>query len=331
MSANPSTLIIVVIIILFVLIYVDMSHDNNVNSKRLEHNTNINQLVETETELDSEEIRTDETMGDIDIKIDLNDPGRSPLKVNPYDLQIITAGLGPEVRKLGHLESELSDVRMRQIMNTNLLEKLYKKDVLGDYMTRGWFVQVYDVISSPHGVTLGAEIDRFHGIRRICFRAQNNYPFLGIPQDPLYLPKPNFIGFRAMTIFKIPRTGYYDFRVLSDDGSRLMYQVVNSDVMIDEKNIRNTWRPLIDQWRFQSETWNYSEQLYFNQSDLVLLRFDYFQADANSTACIKVRYTEVGDEANQDMEEKGNMFDDFNVGDMYCSLLWSNVPLMGVR
>jgi hypothetical protein len=344
MRADPSTLIIVVIIILLLVIYVDCTY----SPITVEHNTNVEQseddidkLVTSEgsnnneggTEEYIEQVELDEQPPDTSIEIDLNAPTKPKPDIDPNKLQIITAGLGPEVRRLGHLESELSDVRLRQIMNTNLLEKLYKKDVLGDYMTRGWFVQVHDVNSTPHGVSLGAVIDRFHGIRRICFRAQNDFPFLGIPQDPMYLPKSEFVGFRAMTVFKIPKTGYYDFRVLSDDGSRLMYQIVDSDITIDEKNIRNIWKPLIDQWRFQAETWNHSERIYFNQSDMVLLRFDYFQADENSTACIKVRYSET-DEGERDENLNNhidNNFDDFNVGDLYCSLLWSHVPLMGVR
>jgi len=327
MKVDPSILIIAIIVVLIV-IYIDTKY-----MYKVEHNTNIDEYIENK-ENDSEEniikgsdayiknIDTDRPL-DTSIQIDLNAPPQP--HVDPNKLQIITAGLGPEVRRLGHLESELSDVRLRQIMNTNILEKLYKRDVLGDYMTRGWFVQVYDVNSTSHGVTLGAEIDRFSGIKRICFRSHNNFPFLGIPQDPIYLPKSDFVGFRAMTVFKVPKTGYYDFKVLSDDGSRLMYQVVDSDVMLDEKNIRSTWSLLIDQWRFQAETWNHSEKIYFNQSDMVLLRFDYFQADANSSACVKVRYSETYKSMPNDN------FDDFNIGNLYCSLLWSEVPLMGVR
>jgi PA14 domain len=360
MRANPSTLIIVVIMILLIVIYVDMNY--NCCNSDVEHNTNLSEYIEDDSAIseddsvmseedpdtkdsqdtqdsqdaqDSQDTQDSQDIQDTSIHIDMDAPPRESRAIDTEKLQIITAGLGPEVRRLGDVETKLSDMRLRQIMNTNLLEKLYKKDVLGDYMTRGWFVQVHDVISTPHGVSLGAEVDRFHGIRRICFRAQNNFPFLGIPQDPMYLPKSEFIGFRAMTIFKVPRTGYYNFRVLSDDGSRLMYQVVNSDVMIDEKNLRDTWTPLIDQWRFQAETWNYSQKLYFNQSDLVLLRFDYFQADANSTACIKVRYSEVKEDSQDDNRDnridQDKSYDDFSIGDLYCSLLWSHVPLMGTR
>ena len=326
MVVDSTTLIITVIIILLVVIYIDSTCPLNNFS---ESNSNIENL----------EMNNSESNTNIDINLNdtshLSHTSHTLSKIDPQKLQIITAGLGPEVKRLGELETELSDVRIRQIMNTNLLSKLVKKDVMGDYITRGWFVQVYDVLSTPIGISLGSEIDRYHGIRRICFRAQDNYPFLGIPQDPMYLPKASFIGFRAMTVFKIPKTGYYQFRVLSDDGSRLMYQIVDSDVTIDEKNVRNVWKPLIDQWRFQAETWQYSSRLYFNQSDLVLLRFDYFQADENSTACIKVRYSEIdepldsGKQNNHLDSDEG--YTDFNIGDLYCSLLWSNVPLMGIR
>ena len=193
------------------------------------------------------------------------DPFESAESFEFESKQIILAGLGPEIRKLGEIESKLSDIEVQQLMNTNLLDKLYKKDVLGDYITRGWFVQVHNVISTPHAITLGANISRHHGVRRICFRAQNNFPFLGVPEDPLFLPKAEFIGFRAMTIFKIPKTGYYQFRTLSDDGSRLMYQLVNSDAILDERNVRGLWNGIFDNWRFQTETWQTSQKYYFNQ------------------------------------------------------------------
>lgn len=342
MRTDPFVLFIVVITIFLIIIYDYYNYELYI-SENIEHNTNIesnaetnsDNMIENEPEYSSSNIDNIYNIDNIDnINVGLNDSEITP-DIDPNKLQIIVAGIGPEVRKLGDIESELSNIKVRQLINTNILEKLYEEDVLGDHMSQGWFVQVHNVISTPHGITLGAEIDRFYEIPRICFRAQNNFPFLGLPQDPMYLPKPSFIGFRAMTIFKIPKTGYYQFRVLSDDGSRLMYQITHPSVMIDEKNIRNTWIPLIDQWRFQAETWEYSQFLYFNQSDFVLLRFDYFQADGNSTACIKVRYSEVENPIDidnpSDRFESDENFEDLNISDLNCSLLWTNVPLMGIR
>jgi PA14 domain-containing protein len=313
--SNPSNLIIVVIMILMIVMYIDMNI-NNVEC--LDPHVNISEEDTSKDILNG--IETD-MAGEVDDQINRTDP---------RNMQIITAGLGPEIRRLGELESTLNNVQINQIRNSNVIDKLYKRDVMGDYKTRGWFVQVHDVISTPHGITLGAELTKFHGIRRICFRAHQNFGFVGVPQDPYFLPKTEFVGFRAMTIFKIPKTGYYDFKVLSDDGSRLMYQVVDSDVMLNEKNIRSLWKPLIDSWRFQAETWKHTPKLYFNQSDLVLLRFDHFQADGNSGACIKVRYSQVEDDfTNNDNNRLQDNFDDFNYADLHCSLLWSHVPLMG--
>lgn len=247
--------------------------------------------------------------------------------------QIITAGLGPEIRRLDKLEKQVDEMDLQQSYNTNTIRRLYKHDNVGNYRTRGWFVQVHDFIVTANGlILLGGEITRFHGVPRICFRSQNNLPFLGTPQNPIYLPKYNFVGFRAMTVYKIPKTGYYNFRILSDDGSRLMYQVVDSDVMLSEKNIKNTWQMLIDQWKYQTETWKASEKIYFNQSDMVLLRFDHFQAEGNSAACIKVKYSRVDNDLtnnNDDAELEGD-YEDLKLIDMHCSLLWSNVPLMGI-
>jgi hypothetical protein len=267
------------------------------------------------------------------------------------NIQVITTGLGPEIRRLGKLESDMDNIELQQSLNTNMISRLNGRDFLGNYKTRGWFVQVHEMMVTPNGlILLGSEITNYHGVSKICFRSQNNLPFLGTPQNPIYLPKTNNIGFRAMTIYKIPKTGYYDFRILSDDGSKLMYQVVdngvkqigyshnheemyNPDIMTNEKNIRNTWTPIIDQWKFQTETWKTSKKLYFNQSDMVLLRFDHFQADGNSAACIKVRYSQVESDLtnnNDDAELEGD-YEDLKLKDMHCSLLWSNVPLMGIN
>lgn len=245
------------------------------------------------------------------------------------------AGLGPEVRRLGELETKLRHIEHDTIKNSNLLAKLYERDTLGNYMTHGWFVETFDVINSPYDILLGSPLAKYYGIQRICYRSLENFPFLGSPMDPVYMPKREFVGFRAMTAYKIPKTGYYSFRVLSDDGSRLHYQVVDSDIAYTEKNVKNTWNTIIDQWRFQSETWNTSAKIYLNQSDLLLLRFDYFQSDGNSTACIKVRYTKSADPDEDINDEPYNelttKYTDLDPEDLYCSLLWGEVPQLGIQ
>ena len=241
------------------------------------------------------------------------------------EMTIVTAGLGPEVRRLNDMENRLNHVQSEQILNTNILTKLYKKDALGDYISPGWFVAVNNVVSNPHGVSLGSVIERHYGVPRICFRAQNAFGFLGYPQDPTYLPKGEFVGFRAMTIFKIPKTGWYKFKILSDDGAKLMYQKVDAPAMQSQDNIYSDWNLLVDQWRFQSETWGHTKVMHFDQSDLVLLRFDYFNAGRNATACIKVAYTE----REKDIKSQDE-YTDIDFADTYCSKVWTTVPIMNV-
>lgn len=253
-----------------------------------------------------------------------DDPDLESNSNNTFSDTIITAGLGPEIRRLAELETRLNDVQDAQILNTNVIAKLYKKDAMGDYIAPGWFVTTHDVISNPHGVALGTVLTRHYAVPRICFRAQNTFGFLGYPQNPTYLPKGNYVGFRAMTIYKIPKTGYYDFKVLSDDGSKLMCQIVDATAMQSQDNIYGDWTSLIDQWRFQAETWKYSKKIYFNQSDLVLLRMDYFNSEGNASACIKVRYTDAE-------EKESSGYEDLKFSDMYCSKVWSNIPIMNIE
>lgn len=39
-------------------------------------------------------------------------------------------------------------------------------------------------------------------------------------------------------MFKIPRTGFYDFRILSDDGLRFYYQPVSANIILNEKKCK---------------------------------------------------------------------------------------------
>jgi hypothetical protein len=247
--------------------------------------------------------------------------------------EIIVPGLEPELKRLSMIEDRLIQLQDNQDQNTLILNKLYKKDVEGaDYISSGWFVQVHDVLQTPYGISLGAVISVFYGVPNLCFRS-NSFPFVGSAEKPIYLPKSSNVGFRAMAIYKIKQSGYYDFRIGSDDGSRLSYQIVDPDVVLDEKNIRRRWTTLIDLYSnviTQAEKWKNSGQTYFNRSDLVLLRFDYFQMAGSSAACIKVAYnpSQSGQSSRSDTNSKN--YTDIDLNDLSCSNLWSSIPLMGL-
>lgn len=242
--------------------------------------------------------------------------------------EIIVPGLEQELKRLSMIEGRLKQLQDNQDQNTSILSKLYKKDIEGaDYISSGWFVQVHDVLQTPYGISMGAAISVFYGVPNLCFRS-DSFPFVGSVDKPIYLPKSSNVGFRAMTIYKIKKTGYYDFRIGSDDGSRLSYQIVNPDVLLDEKNIRRRWIKLIDMYSnvvTQAEKWKNSGSTYFNKSDLVLLRFDYFQIVGSSAACIKVAYSE----SSQSSQSSKN-YTDLDLADISCSDLWSAIPLMGL-
>jgi hypothetical protein len=226
-------------------------------------------------------------------------------------------------RMIDQNEKDNEDLTKRINKLEGLMLKVYNQDGRGNYIVHGWFAQFFNVIESPQGVILGEELTKTYGAPMICFRAKEGYPFLGTPAKPIFLPKSDYIGFRAMTVFKIPKTGFYDFKVLTDDGMRLYYQKTKSSVMANEKNVRNVWNLLIDAWKDQAETWLFSKKLYFNENDLVLLRCDYYELTGYSSACVRVRYY-VDGETSDRYEESNLPYDR-----LFCSLMWSSVPLIG--
>lgn len=202
----------------------------------------------------------------------------------------------------------------------------------GEYVVNGWFVQFHNLIETPGGLVLSELLYKIYGAPVICFRVKEGYPFLGPPDKPMFFPKADGIGFKAMTVLKIPATGYYDFRILTDDGMRLYYQVVASNVVQSEKNVKSAWNLLIDAWFDQAEIWITSKKLYFNQNDLVLVRMDYYELSGYASACVKLRHHK--DEHGNGI---GNIIDpnprveeiDLPYKNTFCSLLWSEVPLLG--
>ena len=219
-----------------------------------------------------------------------------------------------------NIDHKIQDLNNKLVVLTNEFEKLYKSDIKGDYIIHGWFVQFFDIIDHPNGVMLAGSLNKVQGIPVICFRTRDSFPFLGYPEKPLFFPKQENSGFRAMTILKVPKTGYYDFKILTDDGMRVYYQKTTSNVIYNEKNVRTPWTLLIDGWQDQAETWFTSKKLYFNQNDLVLVRVDYYQHGGYASACVKLRYYE-----NNKIDEN-----DLPYNNTYCSLLWQEVPILGV-
>lgn len=211
---------------------------------------------------------------------------------------------------------------------TNIIGKFYTTDSTGEYIVNGWFVEFHNLLDAPGGMALGETLQKVYGAPLICFRVKDGYPFLGPPDKPMFFPKQNNIGFRAMTILKIPYTGYYDFKVLTDDGMRLYYQKVSSTVILNEKNVRSPWQMIIDSWLDQAEVWITSKKIYFNQNDLIFIRMDYYQLSGYASACIKLRrYRDDIVTNNPDNDHIQEM--DLPYKNTYCSLLWSEVPLLG--
>jgi hypothetical protein len=237
----------------------------------------------------------------------LNDT-RSKLEINKHQIdQLENSGL--------KTKSNLQTL-------TNVVSKLYTTDMGGDYVVNGWFVQFHNILDTPEGVVLGEIIHRIYGAPIICFKTKDSFPFLGYPDKPMFFPKADNIGFRAITILKIPKTGYYDFRSLTNDGMRIFYQKISSDVIFNEKNVRSTWNLCIDSWINQADVWLTSKKLYFNQNDLILVRMDHYELSGYASGCIKLRH--YTDDSLNRIEET-----DLPYENLFCSLLWSEVPLLG--
>lgn len=237
--------------------------------------------------------------------------------------------------KLEFLTNEIEVIKQKnknltsklQILS-NTIEKTDEIDFNGDYIINGWFVQFHNVIETPSGIILGAIIDKIYGASAICFRTKDNYPFLGTPDKPVFFPKADYTGFRASTILKIPKTGYYDFRVITSDGIRLFYQKVTANVIENEKNARSKWIVLINSWIAQAEVWLTTEKIYFNENDLIFIRMEAYELTGYASGCIKYRYYENNikiDQINNDPVKES----DLPYKNLFCSLLWTDVPLLG--
>jgi hypothetical protein len=209
-----------------------------------------------------------------------------------------------------------SDVRLLK----NIVSKLYTNDMNGDYIVHGWFIEVTNVMDSPNGIILSETITKVYGASTICYKTRDSFPFFGTADKPIYLPKSDYVGFRAMTIFKVPKTGHYDFKCITDDGLRFYYLKVPFDVILNEKNVRSKWIKCIDSWFNQAEVWVMSDKFYFNENDYILVRIDTYELTGYATTCVKLRYYGNNGEINER---------DFPYENSFCSLLWANVPLLG--
>lgn len=227
------------------------------------------------------------------------------------------------VQQIDAIKKQNNQLRKDVTFLQNVMSKMYTTDSNGDYIVNGWFVQFHNVTTnSPNGIVLTEIIRKVYGVPIICFRSRDRYPFLSTPDKPIFFPKSDYIGFRAMTVLKIPKTGYYDFKVLTDDGMRLYFQKVSSDVILNEKNVRSVWNLMVDSWNTQAEVWIYSPRIYFNENEMIMLRADYFEIERYASFCIRIRY--YVDKDSTDFTESN-----LPVKNMFCSLLWDEVPLLG--
>ncbi len=243
-----------------------------------------------------------------------------PIKLyEPYEVDSTNGS--DQNTKISDQQNDMMNIKNEIQKIKAILDKLYESDLDGKYLTHGWFVEFHNVVDHPKGIILGEGLGKIHSAPYICFRAKESFPFLGTPENPIYFPKADNVGIRAMTVFKIPKTGYYDFRILSDDGLRFYYQKVDANIILNEKNARSQWIMIIDRWVTQAENWKISKKIYFNQNELILLRMDYYEMGIFATACIKMRYYLDNDQ----VEESDPPFEN-----TFCSLLWSEVPLLGV-
>jgi hypothetical protein len=243
---------------------------------------------------------------------------------NPQEL----SSIHPDTRydyvsdQIDKLRREYDEMRTELNSMSKIVKTINELDTQGDYIVNGWFVQFHNVIDTPAGVFLGEIINKIYGVPVICFRSKEGYPFVGPPDKPMFFPKSNSVGMRAMTVLKIPKTGYYDFKILTDDGMRVYYQKVASSIILNEKNSRTIWTNLIDSWLDQSDIWITSKKLYFNENELILIRIDYYELTGYASACIRLRY--YLDDSNDKIEEINIPYKN-----MFCSLLWAEVPLLG--
>ena len=256
----------------------------------------------------------------------INDSDAHNLSLRPLP-QILSKGLTDIDNQVSELKKENDKLKQDVENLSNVVGKLNTFDLKGEYVVNGWFVQFHNLIETPGGLILGEILHKVYGVPVICFKVKEGYPFLGPQDKPMFFPKADNIGLRAMTILKIPSTGYYDFKVLTDDGMRLYYQKVTPNVIQNEKNVRSQWNPIIDSWFDQAENWLTSKKIYFNQNDLVFIRMDYYELTGYASACIKLRHYQ--DDVNNIKTMDPIKETDLPYKNTFCSLLWAEVPQLG--
>lgn len=244
--------------------------------------------------------------------------------VEKYD-NIISLTATPliDVQRIDKLEDNMDHVKSKLDFVNTITNKMYESDLSGNYIANGWFVTTHNVVNTPYGIELSSLLKKFYAIKDICFKVKSGFPFLGYESDPIFLQKQEKIGFRAMTVFKIPKTAKYTFTLSTNDGGRLFYQKVYSNILFNEKNARSKWNYIINAWFPQSETYYMGEQLEFNESELVLLRLDWYTYALYSTCCIKVIIND--NTPNAQLTEINLPIDN-----LFCSLVWADIPLMGI-
>jgi hypothetical protein len=242
------------------------------------------------------------------------------------DTQSKIENLEYKIKMLKHKDNLMNKKSQTLI---NKLSNIYITDPSGDYIVNGWFAQYHNVIDTPSGVILAEVLGKVYGVPIICFRSGFRYPFLGYADSPFLLPKSAFIGFRAMTLFKVDKTGIYDFKVYTDDGTRLYVAKTSPDILLDEKNMKTAWNLCIDSWFDQAEVWALvSEQKFrFYQNESILIRIEHFHYEVayDATCCVKFRY--YHDETK--LYDDTIIEQDLPYNNIFCSLMWSEVPLFG--
>jgi hypothetical protein len=238
------------------------------------------------------------------------------------DIRTIQPIQSQDKQRIIDLEKRTNELENKYTYIQNVMKKVYDNDFDGQYIVNGWFIMVNNVLKTPDMIILGEVINRYYGVKKICFSVQGGFPYFGERNEPIYLGKQEKIGFRAMTVFQMPETATIRFRVSTDDGMRIYYQKVDLAIIRNEKFVRLGWSVLIDQWKHQAEETYTSEHLHFNENDLILFRIDWFKYTGNATACIKLVI---------DRKDKGEEVIDMPLKNTFCSLLWNHIPLMGVN
>jgi len=323
MQLDVIVLIVIIVLLILYLITNSYSETFNIGDNSNTFTYDLDHLRKAPNRSQNSMIDSFERV-DIPVKVVdiVPNPNQGPVPltaiVNPYGMDHTLE------TQLKYLKDQNQQMQKRLTYLDNVVSKLYTYDVNGDFVVHGWFVQFHNVTTnSPDGVILTEMISKLYGVPIICFRAQDRYPFLGLPDKPIFFPKANNIGFRAMTLLKFPKTGWYDFKILNEDGMRVYYQPVTANVILNEKNMRSVWKLIINSWTDQAETWVYSNKMYFNQNDLIMVRLDYYALKHYAACCTRMRYYTDGENSTK-FEES-----DLSGDKIFCSVLWPEVPLLG--